>query len=345
MIKFFRKIRQNLIAENKMGKYFKYAIGEILLVVIGILIAVGINSWYNEVQNEQKIEAILTQVQNELLIDISDAKRIYNFYIQKDSLSRKIMNDEVTVEMWKENRFSVEIAYRYVSFSNKKGGYERLMNNLENLPERYTCVLPHFNTLYVELQNDVDDYNLRVKTTVYGTYDDYGTNPKFRDFVRGKYPDEAAAFFVNDPFLKNRTATFIHDLGNIAAVANDYLIESTVLYKKIDSLLGKEITDYPDLLSILPKKEFITPYLGEYTRVGGTMKFDNSVMSFSLVEGQLNFHIPEEPAIPMYWHDDLYFFEEDNIGIYRFYTNEKGKHALEISDGQDNLLYVLKSEV
>ena len=45
MIKFFRKIRQNLLMENKTSKYFKYAIGEILLVVIGILIALSINNW------------------------------------------------------------------------------------------------------------------------------------------------------------------------------------------------------------------------------------------------------------------------------------------------------------
>ena len=45
MIKFFRKIRQNLLMENKTGKYFKYAIGEIVLVVIGILIALSINNW------------------------------------------------------------------------------------------------------------------------------------------------------------------------------------------------------------------------------------------------------------------------------------------------------------
>ena len=53
MIKFFRKIRQQLIQQNKMGKYFKYAIGEIILVVIGILIALQINNW-NE--NRKKID-------------------------------------------------------------------------------------------------------------------------------------------------------------------------------------------------------------------------------------------------------------------------------------------------
>ncbi|WP_183487124.1 DUF6090 family protein [Lacinutrix iliipiscaria] len=52
MIKFFRKIRQNLLMENKTGKYFKYAIGEIILVVIGILIALQINNWNENRKNK-----------------------------------------------------------------------------------------------------------------------------------------------------------------------------------------------------------------------------------------------------------------------------------------------------
>ena len=58
MIKFFRHIRQQLIQKNQMGKYFKYAIGEIILVVIGILIALQINTW-NENRKERIQEHIL----------------------------------------------------------------------------------------------------------------------------------------------------------------------------------------------------------------------------------------------------------------------------------------------
>ena len=54
MIKFFRNIRQRLISENKLSKYLFYAIGEIVLVVIGILIALQINNW-NERQKELKL--------------------------------------------------------------------------------------------------------------------------------------------------------------------------------------------------------------------------------------------------------------------------------------------------
>jgi hypothetical protein len=55
MIKLFRKIRYDLMEKNKTGKYFKYAIGEIVLVVIGIIIALQINNW-NENRTKLKEE-------------------------------------------------------------------------------------------------------------------------------------------------------------------------------------------------------------------------------------------------------------------------------------------------
>ena len=53
MLQFFRKIRQNLLAENKFSKYVLYAFGEILLVVIGILIALQINNWNENSKNKE----------------------------------------------------------------------------------------------------------------------------------------------------------------------------------------------------------------------------------------------------------------------------------------------------
>ena len=64
MIKFFRKIRQNLIMENKTSKYFKYAIGEIILVVIGILIALQINNWNENRKTKNFEHKILRDIAN-----------------------------------------------------------------------------------------------------------------------------------------------------------------------------------------------------------------------------------------------------------------------------------------
>ena len=81
MIKFFRSIRQRLLSENKFSKYLIYAIGEIVLVVIGILIALQINNWNESKKNSKKEFYLLQQLQKEF---------------KKDSI--KISNQALTVE-------------------------------------------------------------------------------------------------------------------------------------------------------------------------------------------------------------------------------------------------------
>jgi hypothetical protein len=67
MIKFFRFIRQRLVSQNKLGKYLVYAIGEIVLVVIGILIAIQINNWNEEKKNNRIETVTLRSLKEDLL--------------------------------------------------------------------------------------------------------------------------------------------------------------------------------------------------------------------------------------------------------------------------------------
>lgn len=76
MIKFFRKIRYNLMEAGKMGKYFKYAIGEILLVVIGILIALQINNWNEERKKSIQGKEYIIEIYNDLNSDLNSLNRI-----------------------------------------------------------------------------------------------------------------------------------------------------------------------------------------------------------------------------------------------------------------------------
>ena len=72
MIKFFRNIRKKLATENRAMAYSRYAIGEIILVVIGILIALQINNW-NESRKLKKIELNYLQ---RLVIDLNDNEKL-----------------------------------------------------------------------------------------------------------------------------------------------------------------------------------------------------------------------------------------------------------------------------
>jgi len=76
MIKFFRKIRQRLLTENKFSKYLLYAIGEITLVMIGILLALQVNNW-NESRKERVQE--IKFYENLLVSLSSDSTDVKNF--------------------------------------------------------------------------------------------------------------------------------------------------------------------------------------------------------------------------------------------------------------------------
>ena len=75
MLRFFRHIRQNLFLEGRVSKYLGYALGEIVLIVAGILIAVQINNWNQERADRDKESILLAEVHNEFLRNKDELNR------------------------------------------------------------------------------------------------------------------------------------------------------------------------------------------------------------------------------------------------------------------------------
>ena len=100
MINFFRRIRRNLLPENKFSKYLLYAIGEIVLVVIGILIALQINNWnetrknnIKEVQFLERFKEDLTNSKDELVRVIKKTELVFT---SADSIL-KLKREEIDI--------------------------------------------------------------------------------------------------------------------------------------------------------------------------------------------------------------------------------------------------------
>jgi len=92
MIKFFRKIRYDLMEKNKSGKYLKYAIGEIILVVISILIALSINNW-NETQKLIKNEKeLITSLKKEIANNILELESSIEMNIKFIETAEKLIH-------------------------------------------------------------------------------------------------------------------------------------------------------------------------------------------------------------------------------------------------------------
>jgi len=117
MIKFFRKIRQNLLSEGKTGKYLKYAIGEIVLVVIGILIALQINNWNQAKQEEQLEVNYLKGIKTNLNDDIIELERLFVKDTMKldafTFLNRTFNKDPITAD----SQLIIENLYRAAGYN------------------------------------------------------------------------------------------------------------------------------------------------------------------------------------------------------------------------------------
>ena len=99
MIKFFRQIRLDLIGKNKTGKYLKYAIGEIVLVVVGILIALSINNWNIRNKEEQKelvyIKSMIEDIESDIIQSENIIERLDLTVARIDSLLLELSSQHI----------------------------------------------------------------------------------------------------------------------------------------------------------------------------------------------------------------------------------------------------------
>lgn len=91
MIRFFRKIRQKLITENIFSKYMLYAIGEIILVVVGILIALQINTWNENSKQTVEERRILANLRTDFISDTIQLGQNIRATIKRDSALSEIL--------------------------------------------------------------------------------------------------------------------------------------------------------------------------------------------------------------------------------------------------------------
>lgn len=117
MIKFFRHIRRQLLSDNKTGKYLKYAFGEIVLVVIGILIALQLNGWKEISNKKNKEKEILQDIHAEFIQNKTQLAEVVSFHkISRDNVKNIVQLfpiDPNTVSMDSLTSYLSNIWWRY----------------------------------------------------------------------------------------------------------------------------------------------------------------------------------------------------------------------------------------
>ena len=133
MIKFFRLIRYKLIGENKTGRYLKYAIGEIILVVIGILIALQINNWNSNRMDRLKEKEILSSLSTdfqETRVNLLETLRKQNRVVDYcNKLANEMQRENMEISFDSLGEYMYRGAFSYWRIEPVNGTYDALIGS------------------------------------------------------------------------------------------------------------------------------------------------------------------------------------------------------------------------
>jgi len=251
MIKFFRTIRQNLLMENKPGKYLKYAIGEIILVVIGILIALQINNWNESNKIDKSIASHLEILRQNLIEDQTQLQSLKENMTENIKCADSSMAQIKTlVPLNNSMKKYLILLVREFQFSPNTNGIETMTQSNE---------IPALDT---ELRTAVLNYYALIERTKEREHiSNTQIQTKFEPYINGEYAvifqkdnefEFISSFYQDDP---RPTSPIDED-----KILNDKTLESVLVSRyyqciALEDFYSELIESSDKILSIINSEE------------------------------------------------------------------------------------------
>jgi hypothetical protein len=235
MIKFFRKIRQRLLTENKFSKYLLYAIGEIILVVIGILIALQINNWNEKRLQKQELKNIYSIVAEDLKNDIIEITKILKSNKDRKPIFDKILDGKMTKKDYENCDGCEYLIVGSIDLSIEKRGYNLLNSfgaskiSTDSLTIRiaqfYTKQLNELNVDNPTRLNDIENNINHWKDNYYW----------YSDYISGRNKNGFIDYALNTSDYTNRVANYylLHYTIYIP-ILEEFNSEAQVILKQLE---------------------------------------------------------------------------------------------------------------
>ena len=329
MIKFFRKIRQNLLTENKFSKYLLYAIGEIVLVIIGILIALNLNKRSERIATETKIDQIFTEVMKELSTNIKSTDEIISYYAIKDTIYSLMKTKSLTYQDYKEKKIPHLSSYttRRESISFSQYSFDNLISNLGDVPVKYNLVLNDLRVLNNEKKKIFFQFDKKIEEFVENNINYQLMN--FAWFSKSESSqeqlDKKIHYMLNDSIYRN-VANRYNYIGNAhLRTCLDYRKKAIECYQKIATLMNMKTVD--DSFRLDP--ELSKNWLGNWK----TKQSPDEVVTFYEEDDQLHVKDNVQGFI-----SDIYMLSKNKAvdvgGNYLSLTKENDEYVFKVAGSE-----------
>lgn len=256
MIKLFRHIRQQLLSENKFTKYILYAIGEIVLVVIGILIALAINNNNEEAKIKIKELNYLTGIKSDLQLNLTQLKTYITSTESSVNSAQTVLGffnnkKEVIPDEFNFHNLNVQI---WTPFKKNDNTYQELINSgnlaiisndsirsiLINMQLGYKGIsdleahmlhdyYSYMHPIYfgiTDLESDISNYTFQISKGING--------------VRTELSQEKLELLLNNQTFKNSFVLSIFNGNRLLPEYKNMILMTEKLIELIDSEFKKE---------------------------------------------------------------------------------------------------------
>lgn len=240
MIKFFRRIRQRLLDERNLKKYLIYAIGEILLVMIGILLALQFNNWNESQKDRTNEKKILIDLREE--IQTNKQKLIFSIN-RREKLNQPI-NRYLELVLEKKINYKEFIKVHKTSFySGTVNPSFGVINSLISSGSINLIRSDSLKYMLTDWKDNVEDFlDLEEKM--------FSGHRRFTEFFYDKFPKQENKYHnYNSEELENRYNIIVNDV--------EYLNRMLLIHNHLNAgvRMGNELTDYIDEMTYLINKE------------------------------------------------------------------------------------------
>ncbi|MFC3879788.1 hypothetical protein ACFOSV_06355 [Algoriphagus namhaensis] len=252
MITLFRKIRQKLLSQNRVTRYLIYALGEILLVVIGILIALQLNIQKELADEKKETEQLLIGVQSDLKLEAKRIDFLIGYYGDiTDGIQKILLNyqgKEVNTNQELGEYFLNTFEFR--KFSKFNTSYQTLYGSglLQEIEDKKLSeeIITHYSMQYLEWSLEI--YQQRAGTFDFnntpqfdpldklqaGTY--YQSIPNFRLELEDNFRTDFKEF-IKEPEVLNFLVDLLHQSELVFTNLNTYKESNLTLSNQVQKYL------------------------------------------------------------------------------------------------------------
>ncbi len=232
-MKIFRKTRQKFIIDKKITNYILYAIGEVFLVMTGILLALYVSNWNDVRMQRNELTGILKTIALDLERDTLVGSGLIKFYTENEKISLKIINKEISFENYKDCPSCTSLVSIYKPFNIQTKGYDLVKNFSNQNNQKNDTLVTNITQFYTSLSELIKDSNKFIKDEVFSNINSFKEHSWFIDWTQGNYSKEMIIYFTESEDYRKRVAS--HNL----LAAKNHLLFITIYNNGAKAILKK----------------------------------------------------------------------------------------------------------